>query len=182
MLYYSIQLATKLQRILRDALEASDVSDINQLAQMIAEKKHQEFSYLRRSGTEIVQEFTSGGTIRKYVQFLIDLGMLNDELQLQTETSLVTQEEELALAFADRAHEMLEENGASSKIIQQKTLSILQDGEPRLPTMQMLHRSLSTGLSLSKFRWLIYLYLLNEAALIQYWQTPLLLPKDYKQE
>lgn len=182
MLYYSIQLATKLQRILRDSLELNSVADINELARLIAEKKHQEFSYFRRSGEKIVREFTSGGTIEKYVQFLIDLGMLNDELQLQTETSLVTQEEDLALAFADRAHEMLEENGASSKIIQQKTLLILQDGEPRLPTMQVLHRSLSTGLSLSKFRWLIYLYLLNEAALIQYWQTPLLLPKDYIQE
>lgn len=182
MLYYSIQLAGKLQRILEDTLKHNSITDLKELAELIADSKHREFSYFRRSGEEIVQEFTSGGTIKRYVQFLIDLGLLDDELQIQTETSLVTREEELTLALADRAHELLEEHGASAKIIQQRTLAILQDNQPRLPTIKVLHRSLSTDISLNKFRWLVYLYLLNENALIQYWQIPLLVPNDYDQE
>lgn len=181
MKYFGETLARKLRFVLNVAAEMSDapITDL-QLARIVEAAVGDEgvFTYTATNG-EI--KTTSADTIRKYVMFLRNIGYLNSEYGVMIDAGSLADDQSFMNYTSENAREILYDRGVGVHQISSSSTSILRDTEATLPTIERVYNDLADGtdLSLQHFRWLIYLYNLQESPLIRAWQRPLILTRDY---
>ena len=179
MLYHAQLLAGKLRRILLFANENPDLKNVKALSGKISEGEYKEFSYERRSNGETSTHYSKPKTIGRYIRFLEEINLLNEDMTLQLNVEDIQSAADLLEVFSDMAHEKLEERGFDILEVSRVSVEILSNGEPTLPTIEAIFEAFGIQGGLRNFRWLIYLYLLSDVALIQYWQKPLIVPNNY---
>lgn len=179
MSYQASQLVAKLRRVLEVAARSAEASsdDPLVLAEFVESRRFEEFAYRYRGPDGTIQDgYTSAPKIKKYVDFLAEeLGALDKQLRpISTVGSLETNH------AADLAKSRLAQIGAGVTAIKDAGLTILQDDQPTLPTVDRIYRALSPDVALWRFRWLLALYASGQSSLVDLVQRPLVLPRRYK--
>lgn len=175
-------LAAKLQAVLEVVHSSpSPFPSDDDLAKAVASREFDVFRYrYREANGSIADGYTTAETIGDYVELLTDLGLL-DEATLRP--TVASQDLEPFSKFCDHlsslAKDELRTKGAGVDAIRQGSAEILSGSEAQLPTLDELHSRLNTSLPLRRFKWLVNLYALSEAAIMGFSQRPLLLPRRY---
>lgn len=182
MVYQSQVLAKKLRRIcLVSGAQQSSLTDISELAGFVEAGRFEEFAYIRRVNGELQKEYAGKQSVSRYVGFMQVIGLLDDSGKLLVSSGVYQVEEDFYRLLADIARDYLDDNQLDIDRIEYIANSILRDDQPVLPTIRVIYdnSATQTGIPLQHFRWLIYLYLLNEGSKLHYWQKPLIVSGSY---
>jgi hypothetical protein len=181
MKYHAALLSDKLRAVLEIA-QAYEVEEKTKrgLAELIFESRRIEFSYAyRASDGEIRRGYITPTKIEKYISFLQEIRLLNEDLSLKTDPQLILDEDAFDNFMADTAKDILSENGIGVQKVAEAASKILKDENGTLPTLDEIFDALGTDLAKWRFRWLISLYSLGSTSLLRFRQSPLLLPRKY---
>jgi hypothetical protein len=153
------------------------------LAETIADAQREEFSYKYRAADQTIKQgFITANKIERYISFLQELKLLDDNFQPQISKKVLRDTEEVYQVFADTAKDVLSEKGIGVQKIAEISNNILRDNDGVLPTVDEIFDLADTNLAEWRFRWLISLYTLGMVSLLRFRQSPLLLPRKYTRD
>jgi len=181
MIFHAKMLSAKLITVLTFAHDyQSENKSRSELAERIANAERNEFSYKYRAADgSKKQGFVTASTVGRYISFLQELKLLDDDFRSQISKNTLRDIEEVYQVFADAAKDILGDKGVGVQKISEISNSILKENNGTLPTLDEIFDALNTDLAAWRFRWLINLYTLGNVSLLRFKQSPLLLSRKY---
>jgi hypothetical protein len=181
MKYHAALLSDKLRTVLQYASEYdAEQRSKGDLAKQIFDAERIEFSYAyRASDGQIRRGYITSAKIEKYISFLMDIALLDDDLIPEVDLDQVVNRETIDNLFADTSKDVLSKQGIGVQKVAEAASRILKDDSGTLPTLDEIYDHLETDLARWRFRWLISLYSLGSTSLLRFRQSPLLLPRNY---